>query len=315
MRLKILDELGDEFERVASGGPTPRGGQIRRIAALAAAVLSVLAVIVALLPGDGPDRAEPAAAAELLQRAATSAAAGGDRLPGPDEYTYAKIVVTQRSEPPAAARTEGPPVTEIEYWLNAKGDGGVVFGVDAVIPIRRFKPVGPRRRSRPGPESPVVPFDLTPRQLRDLPGEPHALKRRLGRLPGLSSHPHEVFVAATELLRSPLPLSAEVRAALYSVLAELPGVRSLGVVTDSAGRRGAAVASRPAGGREMRLIFDPDTSDFLAAETRLRCTGNPRRRRPRAMLVDCGPIQGRVVIVTSERRASSGVVGAVGARP
>jgi hypothetical protein len=65
-----------------------------------------------------------------------------------------------------------------------------------------------------------------------------------------------------------LPVSKEVRAAAYRMLATMPGVRGLGVVQDTRGRRGQAVAF--AGhGLEERLIIDPDTGRALAREIRV----------------------------------------------
>ncbi|HEX5594709.1 MAG TPA: CU044_5270 family protein [Micromonosporaceae bacterium] len=69
-----------------------------------------------------------------------------------------------------------------------------------------------------------------------------------------------------------LPVSNEVRAAAYRMLATLPGVRGLGVVHDMHGRPGQAVAftqDSPGNGRfEVRLIIDPDTGQALAKEFR-----------------------------------------------
>lgn len=69
-----------------------------------------------------------------------------------------------------------------------------------------------------------------------------------------------------------LPVSNEVRAAAYRMLATLPGVRGLGVVHDMHGRPGQAVAfaqDSPGNGRfEVRLIIDPDTGQALGKEMR-----------------------------------------------
>ncbi|MFU8873641.1 CU044_5270 family protein [Micromonospora sp. SL4-19] len=69
-----------------------------------------------------------------------------------------------------------------------------------------------------------------------------------------------------------LPVSNEVRAAAYRMLATLPRVRGLGVVHDMHGRPGQAIAftqDSPGNGRfEVRLIIDPDTGQALAKEMR-----------------------------------------------
>ncbi|MEQ4302563.1 CU044_5270 family protein [Plantactinospora sp. B6F1] len=71
-----------------------------------------------------------------------------------------------------------------------------------------------------------------------------------------------------------LPVSNQVRAAGYRLLATVPGVRGLGVVHDVRGRRGQAIAYdrgqvTPGKGLEVRLIFDPETGRPLAEETRV----------------------------------------------
>jgi hypothetical protein len=59
------------------------------------------------------------------------------------------------------------------------------------------------------------------------------------------------------------PVSTAVRAAAFRLLADLPGVHSLGQVTDPLGRRGVAVAvAYP--GDELKVIFDPATGTHLA---------------------------------------------------
>lgn len=61
--------------------------------------------------------------------------------------------------------------------------------------------------------------------------------------------------------------SAELRAGLLQVAASLPGVRSLGTVTDPLGRSGIGFAASR-GDVQAELIFDPDTSVLLAQQRR-----------------------------------------------
>lgn len=86
-----------------------------------------------------------------------------------------------------------------------------------------------------------------------------------------------MFQAVIDLLMF-LPVSSDVRAAAYRVLADMPDVRAVGTVTDQQGRSGAAVAitEEPEGGSgsggglmEFRLIVDEETGQALALETRL----------------------------------------------
>jgi hypothetical protein len=70
------------------------------------------------------------------------------------------------------------------------------------------------------------------------------------------------------------PVTSRTRAAAYRMLAHLPGIRSIGRVTDPLGRTGVAVGrtghDRGFGTVEKQFIFDPDTSAFLASQTMLR---------------------------------------------
>ncbi|MFG1616003.1 hypothetical protein [Nonomuraea wenchangensis] len=67
------------------------------------------------------------------------------------------------------------------------------------------------------------------------------------------------------------PLSPTVRAAVYRMLADLPGVQSLGQATDPKGRQGQAF-TRTADGLDggmgtSRIILDPETGQSLALES------------------------------------------------
>ncbi|SCG75950.1 CU044_5270 family protein [Micromonospora coxensis] len=67
-----------------------------------------------------------------------------------------------------------------------------------------------------------------------------------------------------------LPVSPQVRAAAYRMLAAMPRVTSLGRVTDRLGRTGVAVAVTRRGDfgtAQTRLIVDPTTGQALARET------------------------------------------------
>ncbi|MER7890179.1 CU044_5270 family protein [Micromonospora sp. NPDC094482] len=114
-------------------------------------------------------------------------------------------------------------------------------------------------------------------QLDALPTDPGALRDALlSRFHGGGSdlptdRDQWLFTVAANVVID-LPVSNEVRAAAYRVLAALPGVRGLGVVHDMHGRPGQAVAytqDSPGNGRvEVRLIIDPDTGQALGKELR-----------------------------------------------
>ena len=117
-------------------------------------------------------------------------------------------------------------------------------------------------------------------RLSRLPTDPHRLRRWIeshdvpgglttagttstGLSPRKSGH-SKTFGAVGFLLGESFAPPA-LRAALYEVAAELPGVHLLGQVTDPVGRRGVGVAyTDPQHGERLELIFDPATSTLLA---------------------------------------------------
>ena len=104
-------------------------------------------------------------------------------------------------------------------------------------------------------------FDLS-----NLPTDPSQLKQLIEerKIEGGPSGDAETFTIIGDMLRETYAPPA-LRAALYQIVADLPGVEYVGRVTDDAGRTGIAVAYPNAqGGLREELVFDPDTSKLLA---------------------------------------------------
>ena len=123
---------------------------------------------------------------------------------------------------------------------------------------------------------------LSVADIRALPTDPVALRNKLLSLE-LPERP-ELFDEASALfdevgvLLSQAPVTPGTAAAAYRLLADLPGIRSLGTTTDPLGRTGLGVArvdGDPAGEGlvERQLIFDPDTTQLLAQQSILRKPG------------------------------------------
>ncbi|MGO4751312.1 hypothetical protein AB4212_22305, partial [Streptomyces sp. 2MCAF27] len=93
-----------------------------------------------------------------------------------------------------------------------------------------------------------------------------------------------------------LPVKPEVRAAAYRVIADLPGIRSLGEVTDQLGRKGVGFAL-PAielpgyGTGRSELIVDPATGALLSDQQVLT--------KPNAKATEAGLTAGTVVHYTA----------------
>jgi hypothetical protein len=117
----------------------------------------------------------------------------------------------------------------------------------------------------------------TQADLDALPTDPAALRDLLlaGFTGGGGDEPtdrDQWLLGAVAGLVTDLPVTAATRAAAFRLLAELPGVRGLGMVRDLRGRAGQAVAFTQElptiGTFEVRLIIDPATGAALAQERR-----------------------------------------------
>ena len=156
--------------------------------------------------------------------------------------------------------TEGtPPGTKrIEHTVAA--------GPRQVEPLRQSD--GAKRESMLLAGQPV-----TEAELAALPTDPAALRTKLiakvraGN--GQEDENYALFYAGRGLVTD-LPVSAEVRAATYQMLAGVSGIELLGKVADQGGRPGFAVAYTrrgDAGLGQIRLIIDPGTGTVLAEES------------------------------------------------
>ncbi|MFE0632568.1 CU044_5270 family protein [Streptomyces sp. NPDC058864] len=121
----------------------------------------------------------------------------------------------------------------------------------------------------------VGPNNVTYKNLRALPSTSAELRRHLDRLyaqdsgadSGTSARSAWMLRQAGNLVT--MPVKPAVRAAAYRVMADLPGVRVTGRVTDPLGREGVGVdfpiAYRgPLGTTRERLIVDPSTGAMLS---------------------------------------------------
>ncbi|MEU6029491.1 CU044_5270 family protein [Streptomyces tauricus] len=118
------------------------------------------------------------------------------------------------------------------------------------------------------------PQNITYQDLRELPSDSGKLHRELERLYAQDSGADTGVGRTAYVLRQAanlitMPVEPAVRAAAYRVMAELPGVRGLGRVTDPLGREGVGFTfpgtpSTPLGTVEQRLVVDPSTGEMLA---------------------------------------------------
>lgn len=237
----------------------PRLGRRLAISGALAAVLGVT-IAVPYTVGDRPPEMTPAA--QVLHDAAAYAQRRPDVLPRPDQYVYINTLGQERM-----IGTMRP--FRSESWMSVDGTRG-----DKINP-------------GPGRAGTAAPSGCTPGEARkckprprtvyrpDLPTDASRMRDYLYRLApaegpsfplGLETQPdRQVFGFASKLMNQEYVPPAAQRA-IFEVIAEMPGVRLVGDVTDEAGRAGVAVAL-PDGDRDSRyeLIFDRATHGYLGS--------------------------------------------------
>ncbi|MFB7181535.1 CU044_5270 family protein [Streptomyces sp. NPDC056257] len=145
-----------------------------------------------------------------------------------------------------------------------------------------------------------VPSDLTAGfgwdEMKRLPTDAAALKAVLrcmypkGPGSGSGPGPYLDYMRYLTLLLKFAPLEPKQRAALYEVLADMPGLRLVGPVKDSTGRPGTAVeADFPE--MRIRLIVDPQEGDLLEDTTYYRGGEHDGKLAVRTTIVSAGPQQ------------------------
>jgi hypothetical protein len=264
-------------EQLAPGRPVrhKRARPRRRLlagAALAVALASLsIAVGASLRSGSST---EPAlAAGPLLEQLARIASIQPSAIPGPNQYLYTA------SHSLTASDTELPggiycQVVFQEYrqnWIAANGEGlfresdGPAHYLSArEAAACKAAPAQPAGESDTWAAPGCLSIDPIP--LGRLPRDPTRLRERLltGKVEGGPPGPAEAFTQVGDLLRE-TDAPPALRAALYRAAAGLPGVKSLGTVTDQLGRHGLGLAFDSHGTRH-ELIFSATTSALLAEQ-------------------------------------------------
>jgi hypothetical protein len=155
----------------------------------------------------------------------------------------------------------------------------------------------------------VGPRNVSYKDLRALPTSSGELRRYLERLcaqanradTGTAERSAWMLQQAGNLVT--MPVKPGVRAAAYRVMADLPGVRVTGQVTDPLGREGVAVDfpvtyDGPLGTTRQRLIVDPSTGAMLSDELTLV--------KPSARAKEAGLTAGMTVNYNATTRMSWG---------
>lgn len=287
-------------ERSARRTPLWRRPRLRLVAALALAAVLV-ALPIAILGGGG--KVQPAVA-QVLRRTAEVAATQEPVHPGRGQYLYTRSkdaylsAVAYNPDCPQGGTSKRPceatdewsviVPSERESW--ASFDDSLRGRVRAVTGKPRFVSAG-QRAGWVAAGSPPLPragrvedtsvsggsIFPSPEEASELPTDPAALRKMIEarEIRGAEGPPGEAetFTLIGDMLRQAY-LPAALRATLFRVTAELPGVELLGEVEDPVGRAGTGIAftDRRRGTRH-ELIFDPETSALIGERESLVRSG------------------------------------------
>jgi hypothetical protein len=259
-----------------------RPGIVLGLAAIAALVIAALVVVERGAPG-------PSRAAVALRRVADIAQAQPRSFPADRQFSYTKLITTTREPvrrhpdtflPRRETLSEASSVTvtsEEQVWVSADRTGRVR---SRVVSLRFSDPAARRlwvRDGRPSFAPPagsgrVAPvgrdlyqlgnITLTRRQLLQTTTNPRRLYDKLYAAGGSAG---EVFTEVTDTLRD-RPAPPRLRAALFRVLALVPGIQLIGPAHDHLGRTGTAFAM-PTATVTNEVIIDPSTSQTLEERT------------------------------------------------
>ncbi|MFC5187474.1 CU044_5270 family protein [Actinomadura harenae] len=253
------------------------------LAATAAAVTGAVVLSSGTTPrapdaGHGPEAVQPMSAKTVLLTAAEHA----ETAPATGQYWH---VLRIQSNAFYNERGDYWMLGQqlIGQWSQRDGRSWTGFrGLGAVPMTPKDAPAFKRAGSPdPAPISPALMKDtgtktfsvcdaaMTFKQVQALPATPGALKNALKRAiprkhPTAGGTADEVVKNCVSDLLSSVPAPPKVRAAAYRMLATMPGVTSMGQVTDERGRKGFGLRVRVMPEVTDTVIIDPDSSLVLS---------------------------------------------------
>ena len=293
-RLLAIDTNAQRGKQEASSGRGPKrrvsdvGHQVvgrfpKRLLPRLAVVGFAAAILAAVLASIGvTSQGVPSTAAAVLEHTALMAEEQPVlALPGPGQYYYSRSILQNLFQVPNVPGVVGLQTQVEELWVGPDGSGRIAQvnqGTPSFLaPEDKAKWVAAGSPTLGDPQidqafgAGTLPFV----DFSTLPTDPIALAKLLreGRVgpTGLTpAGPYPAVSPSAELghitgsLINEGYASPAMRSALYHVIAGLPGMKLLGVVTDGIGGTGTAVAlTDQQSGEKTVLIFNPNTSAIL----------------------------------------------------
>jgi hypothetical protein len=230
----------------------------------AAVVTAAIIVALVLIPGPiaSPGQPDTAAAAVLDRAAVTATRQPAGLTPGPGQYVYVKTLVGGHGViMPGEWRGSTPPIGQpctytqtAQFWVAPDGSGRELGSTSPC----EGSDVQTQAFAAGSQNMEVYPYAAS------LSTDPAALETFIQRqYEGGATDNGATYHFAGTFLQSGAP--PNVRAALYRLIAGLPGVEWLGPMADRLGRPGIGVGYTGDGIRDV-LIFDPATSAVLERE-------------------------------------------------
>lgn len=246
---------------------------------VAAAALALVIALPAVLPLGGPGAPDPAAADVLHVFARIARNAPAEPVPEPGQFIYSETMSAQTNLFVASdgQRFVFEEVASEHRWLGTDGSGRIVGRAEEP----RFPTAADEAAYHAYLASPTAQTDdadsffgesfddvyaagdLTFRDTSDLPTDPDRLRDLIEDREIVGGPPGdwETFVLAADLIRDSYA-RPDLRAALYEVMAQTPGIELIGPTVDAAGRDGIALASTHDGLR-YEVVFDRRTAKVL----------------------------------------------------
>lgn len=271
--------------RESEKGARTRSFRWRRVLPVASAAailaLALLFIVSPLLRGDRQNTA----AAAVLHHASHIASLQPPHYLQPGEYAYTRSVGAYFDEQDRQGHTWGALVrTTREIWIGSDGSGRIRQRSETPVFLAsddraRWERAGAppiselssgetydRRFGAHGLGPPLEIDGFHQIDLLRLANSPDLLRAAIQAAAEKTANPlgYEMLTIVGDVLRESVA-PPQLRASLYQLAADIPGIELVGTVTDRAGRRGTAVAAGR-GDTRLELIFDPRTSALLAQQ-------------------------------------------------
>ncbi|HEY3550846.1 MAG TPA: CU044_5270 family protein [Gaiellaceae bacterium] len=245
------------------------------VGAVAAAAI-VAGAVMALLPAGDSGGPSPAAAGVLLHAARAAATQPAIAPPAPGQFVYTKSegVFGNTTVPNGGQAFNTVQRYTRQQWIGPDGSGRILqvagtpqlaTSADRGAWVADGKPnLADSSGNIDGKWGRGGLYYL---DLSNVPTDPAALKQLIEQRKLEDGPPGnaETFTIIGDLLRDSYA-PPDVRSALYTVAAQLPGVQLIGATEDQLGHAGTAVGY-PSQGNTQELIIDPQTSRLLAEQT------------------------------------------------